>query len=134
MDLQLRLSALRRRLSAEAGSLTVEAALGIAAILSVTTLLLSGSSVAIAAIKLRAISYEAVEMASASGSTWENENAARSWVKTQLPQAELQVRYESEEVQVELKQELHLLAGAWRPVVKAEASAPLIDVIAWAVP
>ena len=131
MDLRTRLSQLRLRLAAAAGGLSVEAALGIGSVLAVFGLLAQATFTGVAYLRLLDAVVEAAQLASASGPRAERGAAATAWFDSQLPNANLELRFSDLEVVAVATQPLSLANQIWQPVMRVEISSPLVDSELW---
>ena len=130
MDLRTRLGRWSR-LSADEGSLTAEAALSIGAVIATFSLLVQAQVAGSTWLRLQSVAVEASNIAATSGSLSERLYEATQWSKAQLPEVEVMADGDDGQVVVQLRQELILLGGAWRPTITANASAPRLDTVAW---
>ena len=119
------------RLSAEAGSLTAEAALSIGSVIATFSLLVQAQVAGTTWLRLQSVAVEASNIAATSGSLIDRLQAATEWSKRQLPSAEVTADGDASEVTVLLREQLSLLGGAWRPSITAQSSAPRLDAVAW---
>lgn len=121
----------RPRLTGDAGGLSIEAALGIGAILAVFTLLIQATAVGVEYVRMLDVTVETAELASASGRVSLRLAQAKQWAELQLPSAQFELSADFRTVRVAATRRLIVLGGIWRPPLRVEADAVLIDQAAW---
>lgn len=115
----------------DTGGLSIEAALGIGAILAVFTLLTQAAAAGVEYVRLLDVAVETAELASASGRLSLRLAQAEQWAVEQLPQAHFELAADFRTVRVTASRQLSLLGGIWQPALEAAADAVLIDQAAW---
>lgn len=119
------------RLTGADGGLSIEAALGIGAVLAVFTMLTQATAVGIEYVRMLDVTVETAELASASGRLTLRMAQARQWAEQQLPACQFELSADFRTVRVAATRELVVLGGIWRPRLRVAADAVLIDQAAW---
>lgn len=119
------------RLTGDAGGLSIEAALGIGAILAVFTLLIQATAVGVEYVRMLDVTVETAELASASGRLSLRMAQARQWAQERLPAVQFELSADFRTVRVAASRQVVVLGGIWRPQLRVSADAVLIDQAAW---
>ncbi|MEN9711445.1 MAG: hypothetical protein RL441_1437 [Actinomycetota bacterium] len=121
----------RNGLSDDDGSISGEAAIGIACIVLVAMMLIQALGVGLWQLRAHSVLAEAVRVATASGEPERQLAIAREFITDQLPTARLNEEVTEAGVRFELRQRLRLSAIGWQPTLSASGSGTWQDAWQW---
>lgn len=115
----------------DAGSISGEAAIGMAAIVMVAMMLIQALGVGLWHLRAHSVLAEAIRVATASGEPERQLAIAREFITEQLPAARLREEVTEVGVQFELRQRFRLPAIGWQPTLSASGSGSWQDAWQW---
>lgn len=129
--MDLRPGLIRSRLAADEGSITAEAAVGLAALVGIAALMLKVLGVLLVFLQLQATANHASQIASASGDLGIRLAQAKAFIREQAPRAQSSVSGGAGGVEIEVYQSEGLEVLGWQPVLRVRVTALLLDQAVW---